>query len=222
MSFAYLPLYTGDYRRDTAHLDCAEHGIYLLLLMHCWDSKGPIPLDERKQAGICGARSGSEIEALRRVLREFFVRMDDGWYNRRIQRELERAEAISGKRKLAGRKGFQAKAKHLLSKSRANASIPTPIPILPLPLNLEESKPLASRDQEPSRSAACLMPLVGGKHWAVDPKFLAELELAYPAVDGPATLLEIRAWCLSNPTKCKTERGVRRFINRWFERTQNA
>ena len=86
----------------------------------------------------------------------------------------------------------------------------------------EEEQLLASRDQQPSRSTGTAIPLVGGKHWAVDPKFLAELELAYPAVDGPATLLEIRAWCLSNPMKCKTERGIRRFINRWFERTQNA
>ena len=71
-------------------------------------------------------------------------------------------------------------------------------------------------------NGVCYIPLVGKKEWAVDPQFLSELELAYPAVDGLATLLEIRAWCLSNPTKCKTERGIKRFINRWFERTQNA
>ena len=135
MSFAYLPLYTGDYRRDTAHLDCAENGIYLLFLMHCWDSQGPVPLDERKQAGICGARSGSEVEAMRRILLEFFVRLDDGWYNRRMQREVERANAISIKRKSAGAKGYQAKAKHLPSKSLASASTLTPNPILTLPLH---------------------------------------------------------------------------------------
>lgn len=101
MSFAYLTLYTGDYLRDTRHLSCAEHGIYLLLLMHCWDSRGPVPLDERKQAGICGARSGDEVEALRRVLSEFFVRMDDGHYNPRMQREVERAKVLSDTRQRA-------------------------------------------------------------------------------------------------------------------------
>jgi hypothetical protein len=30
MSFAYLPLYTGDYIRDTRHLTPLRHGIYLL------------------------------------------------------------------------------------------------------------------------------------------------------------------------------------------------
>ena len=128
MSFAFMPLYTGDYQRDTAHLDCAEHGIYLLFLQHCWDQKGPLPHDERKLLGICRARSGSEIEAMRRVLAEFFVRMDDGWYNHRMQREIERASVISLKRKSAGAKGYQAKAKHLLSKSQASATTLTPTP----------------------------------------------------------------------------------------------
>lgn len=122
MSFAYLPWYTGDYRRDTAHLSCSEHGIFLLFLAHCWDQRGPLPLDERKLVGVCNARSTDEVEAMRRVLAEFFVQMDDGWYNRRIQKEIERASNISAIRSKAGFLGYQAKAKHLLSKSQANAS----------------------------------------------------------------------------------------------------
>jgi len=142
MSFAYLPLYTGDYLRDTQHLSCSEHGIYLKFLMHCWDQKGPIPLDERKQQGICNARSGDEIEAMRRIRTEFFVQMDDGFYNMRMQREVEKAENISGARSEAGRKGYLAKAKQLPSKSQASASIPTPSPILP-PAQSSKDKPLA-------------------------------------------------------------------------------
>ena len=80
MSFAYLPLFTGDYLRDTRHLTPLRHGIYLLGLMHCWDSKGPMPLDEQECASICNCRSADEIEALRYVLERFFVRMDDGHY----------------------------------------------------------------------------------------------------------------------------------------------
>jgi hypothetical protein len=60
-----------------------------------------------------------------------------------------------------------------------------------------------------------------GGDWGVTTDYLAELERAYPNVDGLATLREIRAWCLSNPAKRKTRRGVMRFINRWFEREQN-
>ena len=121
MSFAYLPLFTGDYLRDTQHLSLTEHGAYLKLLMHCWDQKGPAPLDDRKLYGICNARSKEEMSAVLHILEEFFVRMDDGWYNRRLQREVEKSEAISRARATAGRLGFEARAKHLPSKSQASA-----------------------------------------------------------------------------------------------------
>ncbi len=116
MSFAYLPLYTGDYIRDTQHLSCSEHGIYLKMLIHCWDQKGPVPLDERRLMGIVNARSTDEIEAMRRVLLEYFVRMEDGWYNHRMQKEIERCENISSVRSDAGKRGYQAKAKQMPSK----------------------------------------------------------------------------------------------------------
>lgn len=120
MSFAYLRLYTGDYIRDTQHLSMSEHGAYLKLLIYCWDQKGPAPLDERRLLGICNARSGDEIEAMRRVLSEFFIRMDDGWYNRRMQIEIEKASNISTKRSRAGQQGYKARAKRLPAR-QANA-----------------------------------------------------------------------------------------------------
>jgi len=126
MSFAYLALYTGDYLRDTRHLTPLKHGVYLLLLMHCWDSRGPAPLDEQECAGIANCRSADEIDALRYVLQKYFVRMDDGWYNDRMQREIERAQNISAARKDAGFKGYQARAKQLPSTCQASASTPPP------------------------------------------------------------------------------------------------
>lgn len=127
MSFQFLPFYTGDYLRDTRHLSPLKHGIYLLLLMHCWDQKGPLPLDEQECSGIANCRSSDEIEALRYVLDKYFVRMEDGHYNARMQKEVERAEALSHARSEAGRRGYQAKAKQLPSKSQAIAKqVPLP------------------------------------------------------------------------------------------------
>lgn len=146
MSFAFMPFYTGDYLRDTRHLTPLKHGVYLLLLMHSWDQQGPLPLDEQECAGIANCRSADEVDALRYILDRFWVRMDDGWYNRRMQAELERANAISLKRKSAGAKGYQAKAKHLLSKRKASASTltPTTTPTL-TPTTKTTSTPSASR-----------------------------------------------------------------------------
>lgn len=156
MSFAFMPVYTGDYLRDTQHLSMSEHGCYLKLLMHCWDQKGPAPLDERKLCGIVNARSSDEILALRRVLEEFFTKMDDGWYNHRMQREIERSENISKARSTAGKAGYQAKAKQLLSKSQARASTPTPTPTTkttPTPTPAGQDLPLSVRPQTEGEKA---------------------------------------------------------------------
>lgn len=120
MSFAYLPLFTGDYLRDTRHLTPMKHGVYLLALMHCWDSKGPMPLDEQEAAGICNCRSADEIDALRYVLKRFFIHTDDGHYNKRIDSEITRSSVISGARSAAGKKGGKARAKQLPSKRLAS------------------------------------------------------------------------------------------------------
>lgn len=121
MSFAFLPLYTGDYLRDTRHLTPLRHGVYLLLLMHCWDQRGPAPLDEQECAGVANCRSADEIEALRYVLARYFVRGDDGYYNVRMQREVTRAEVISEARSKAGKRGYKARSARLASKSQARA-----------------------------------------------------------------------------------------------------
>lgn len=159
MSFAYLPLFTGDYLRDTRHLTPLKHGVFLLALMHCWDSKGPMPLDEQECAGICNCRSADEVEAMRYILGRFFVRMEDGHYNQRMQREVERSEQISGARSEAGRKGYEARAKHLQSKSDASAKqvhlspspSPSPSEVTPTPDGFDDfwaSWPKTDRKQD--------------------------------------------------------------------------
>jgi uncharacterized protein YdaU (DUF1376 family) len=228
MSFQFLPFYTGDYLRDTRHLSPLKHGVYVLLLMHCWDQKGPVPLDEQESAGIANCRSTDEIDALRYILDKFFVRMDDGHYNKRMQAEIERAESISRARSDAGRLGYQARANQLPSKSRSIAKqvhLPLPPHHTPTPTTTPtKSKAFASSDlQSLSADTEVVerIPLNDGTEHPIDKAFVAELDRAYPSVDPPATLREIRAWCVANPAKRKTRTGVRRFINAWFSREQN-
>jgi uncharacterized protein YdaU (DUF1376 family) len=118
MSFAYQPFYTGDYYRDTRHLSMLQHGAYRQLLDHCWDQKGPLPLEVERCYRICGAVSKEEQECVRGIIAEYFVKMADGHYNRRMQMEIERCEAIAGARSAAGKKGAAAKAKQMPRKPR--------------------------------------------------------------------------------------------------------
>ena len=73
MSFAFQPFFTGDYYRDTRHLSMLQHGAYRQLLDHCWDQKGPLPLDVDKCYRICGAVSKEEQDCVRGIVAEFFV-----------------------------------------------------------------------------------------------------------------------------------------------------
>ena len=109
MSFAFMPLYTGDYLRDTRHLTPMRHGIFMLALMYCWDSKGPMPVDEQECAGICNCRSADEIDALRYVLDRYFVRMPDGHYNKRMADEVVRFETIASFRREGGLRSAQVR-----------------------------------------------------------------------------------------------------------------
>lgn len=143
MSFAFLPLYTGDYLRDTRHLTPMRHGTYLLALMYCWDTQSPMPMDEQECAGICNCRSADEIEGMRYILQRYFVKMDDGWYNKRMTEIVAHAERVSSARSEGGlksavarrekaRKGTREKHEHELNMSSTqvehDSESPSPSP----------------------------------------------------------------------------------------------
>ena len=49
----WMPIYIGDYLGDTIELSAAEHGAYLLLLMHYWLKKGEIGEDIERLSRVC-------------------------------------------------------------------------------------------------------------------------------------------------------------------------
>ena len=66
------------------------------------------------------------------------------------------------------------------------------------------------------------IPMIGGEEFEVRQSFADELTRLYPNVDIPATLKQMRGWCIGNPRKLKTPRGIRRFITTWCDRDQNG
>lgn len=108
MSKAWMPLYIADYRADTAHLTAAQHGAYLLLIMHYW-STGNLPDDDGALARIA-CMTPAEWRKNRPTIAAFF---GDGWTHKRINNELAKSAEISSKR--------AASAKQRHSKSDANA-----------------------------------------------------------------------------------------------------
>lgn len=99
-TMSWMPLYIGDYRADTTHLGAAQHGAYLLLIMHYWQ-QGGLPDDDEQLARIA-CMSLSEWRKNRQIIRAFF---SDGWRHGRVDREIEKAVKAYEKRSRAGQKG---------------------------------------------------------------------------------------------------------------------
>jgi uncharacterized protein YdaU (DUF1376 family) len=100
MKRPWMPLYVGDYLGDTGHLTTAQHGAYLLLMMHYW-RKGELPDDDRQLSKITKLPLKTWCDS-RPVLQDFF---HSGWKHKRIDAELDRMMRVSEKRAIAGQKG---------------------------------------------------------------------------------------------------------------------
>ncbi len=60
-----------------------------------------------------------------------------------------------------------------------------------------------------------------GEEFSVSEAKVREYQETYPAVDVKAQIREARQWCIDNPAKRKTTRGIPAFLNRWLAKEQN-
>lgn len=93
----YYSHHIGDYRKDTAHLSLLEHGAYRQLLDTYYTAEKPLILDDAILMRTHCARSADEMQAVRNVLNDFFVRTEDGWVHKRCVKEIDAYHAKSNK-----------------------------------------------------------------------------------------------------------------------------
>lgn len=92
--------------------------------------------------------------------------------------------------------------------------------------NPEKNTSCAKPEAGPAPPAVLTIPLVG-KNGSGPPEYpitqadIAEWSAAFPAVDVLQTLRTLRQWNLSNPTRQKTARGIRRHITQWLAKEQD-
>ena len=70
-------------------------------------------------------------------------------------------------------------------------------------------------------TAALTLILNTGEEYPVTQDFVEQMQALYPAVDVMQELRAMKAWCISNPKKRKTARGIKAFINSWLSREQD-
>jgi uncharacterized protein YdaU (DUF1376 family) len=93
----WMPLYWGDYLKNTGHLSTLEHGAYLLLIGHYWGSGRPLPDDDAVLARIVRLNRPA-WRKVRPAIEPFFDCRDGLWHHRRIERELKEAAANKARR----------------------------------------------------------------------------------------------------------------------------
>jgi len=160
---SFMPLYGGDYLRDTMHLSCTEHGVYLRLLIHYWHTQRPLPNDMAKLSAIAGCRNEADTEALRTIYQQYFKsRRGHGnlLYNKRMDKEIRKALELKKKKRRGGLARAQQllkSAQGVLSESSANTTatataraIPQPEPQPPLLGSSPSASNLEGESQNPS------------------------------------------------------------------------
>ena len=97
-----MPFYVAEYLADTGHLTTAQHGAYMLLIMHYW-RRGGLPTDDASLARIA-KMSKAEWRSAKPAIEPLFL---EGWKHKRVEFELTESARISE----AGRKGGHASGK---------------------------------------------------------------------------------------------------------------
>ena len=102
----FMPLYIGDYLRDTLGLSRADHGSYLLLIMAYWANGGPLHDDDDylREVARCDRQDWARCRGL--MLR-FFTKGDGVWRHKRVDEELEAACSRTGKASSAATSRWQ-------------------------------------------------------------------------------------------------------------------
>lgn len=141
----WMPLYVGDFLADTQDLSATETGIYIRLLMHCWQH-GSIPRDPHRLALIAHCDSRLWHQYGKRILLFFDVVDASTAQHKRVSKELLRMAEISNKRKGAAEQMLSkraAKAEQLLTHSHSHLQ--------------EEKKEERKKDSPPLEEAAGLV-----------------------------------------------------------------
>lgn len=106
----WMPLYIRDYLADTQTLTLEQSGAYLHCLMTSWATGKALPDDDVQLAAICRVTVQRWLKSLKAAVLRHFELKDDGYRQKRLEREREKAIENAQKRLDAAKKGGKVKS----------------------------------------------------------------------------------------------------------------
>ena len=86
---------------------------------------------------------------------------------------------------------------------------------------LDSTEPKKCEEKTEPKADVAAIPLNDGSEWLPDKKLYDEYVSLYPNVDVKQAFNSMRGWCMSNPTRRKTARGITKFVNTWLSKEQD-
>lgn len=137
----WMPIYWGDFLKDTMHLSTEEKGAYLMLIAHYWATGGAVKNDKILIKNVCGL----SIKKLQNVL-AFFIEKDGELTHARIDRELAKAaENQDSQRK----RTEAATAARAAKKINVTLDVTSDVTLSPSPSPSSEGKPSSESARVP-------------------------------------------------------------------------
>ncbi len=65
------------------------------------------------------------------------------------------------------------------------------------------------------------MILKSGDHWEPEQQDVLAWEQTYKKIDVHQELMAMESWCDANPSRRKTKKGIKRFVNAWLSRAND-
>lgn len=229
----FFQFYPSDYLRDTRALSCATKGgwVDILCMLHGSSTRGAMTLPFVGWARVIGATVDqteaiiSELETMRvadvtrvgngdvtirsrRMLRDAITREQTRLRVERHRRNTGRNGAGNGDVTPKKPETRNHNTEESLRSSRSE-------PVAPPPTAASGELPLGTIETNPNTDPVLLtFPTVGTmSEWPLRESKIAEWRAAYPAVKVDDALRELRQWCIDNPRKRKTARGMNAFLS---------
>ena len=229
------------FNNATRHLTRVERSLYRDAIELYYDNEGPLVADLALLYRRLLAVKLEEKEALDYILKEFFYLDGDLYRHDRCDEEIEAYHSNTSAKARAGRASAEARRKKrekakernstgveqvlntCLTEGQHNPTNQEPVTSNQEPIT-KRHKPGAAK-AAPSDLTVIAIPTISfdtkGETFGVTEEMISQWHETYPDMDIVFEITKAKTWGMDNPTKRKTQRGMRRFLGSWLERAHN-